>query len=180
MRTRFSRLGLALVALLTGSMAIAGDADLSPAKDAQYLPAYGSGALWWKGREQLAGFRNTARVAPARRIEAGGTVLALPRDDTDLGNVPVTWDGGAMTVDEYVERQRVAGLLVIKDGVIRYERYALGNDENSRWVSFSVAKSVVSLLFGAALRDGYVGSVDDRVTDYLPRLKGSSYDQTTI
>ena len=67
-------------------------------------------------------------------------------------------------------RQSVAGLLVIKNGRIVYERYGLGNDENSRWVSYSVAKSVTSMLIGAAVKDGYIASVDDPVTDYLPRL----------
>ena len=74
----------------------------------------------------------------------------------------------------------VSALLVIKDGNIVCERYQLGNDANSRWVSFSVAKSVTSMLIGAAIKDGYISSVDDKVTDYLPLLKNCSYDQATI
>ena len=83
-------------------------------------------------------------------------------------------------MDEYFEQQSVAGLLVLKDGKVAYERYGLGNDRNSRWVSFSVSKSVVSMLYGAALRDGYIHSVDESPTDYLPRLRGSSYDGATL
>ena len=71
-------------------------------------------------------------------------------------------------------------MLVIKDGQIVYERYGLGNTENSVWGSYSVAKSVTSMLIGAAIRDGYIASVDEKISDYLPRLKGSSYDQSTI
>jgi CubicO group peptidase (beta-lactamase class C family) len=74
----------------------------------------------------------------------------------------------------------VAGLLVIRDGTIIYERYGLGNNENSRWVSFSVTKSVVSMLYGAAIRDGYIAGVDEKVTAYLPRLKNSPYDEASI
>ncbi len=85
-----------------------------------------------------------------------------------------------MTLAEYLEQQSVAGLLVIKDGAIVYERYRLGNDRDSRWISYSVTKSVVSMLVGAAIRDGYIASVDEKVTDYLPRLKGSAYDQASI
>jgi CubicO group peptidase (beta-lactamase class C family) len=69
---------------------------------------------------------------------------------------------------------------VIKNGTIVYERYGLGNSEDSLWISFSVAKSVVSMLVGAAIEDGYIASVEEKVTDYLPRLKGSSYEQATI
>jgi CubicO group peptidase (beta-lactamase class C family) len=85
-----------------------------------------------------------------------------------------------MTVDDYVRRQRVGGLLVIHDGDVVYERYGLGNDENTRWISFSVAKSVVAMLIGAAIQDGYIDSVDEPVTAYLPRLADSSYQDTTI
>jgi len=75
---------------------------------------------------------------------------------------------------------RVAGLLVIKNDRIVTERYELGNTETSRWISFSVAKSVVSMLAGAAIEDGYIKSVDDKVTDYIPLLKGSPYADATI
>ena len=67
-------------------------------------------------------------------------------------------------------------IIIIKDGEIVYERYGLGNSEDTLWISFSVAKSVVSMLMGAAVQDGYIKSLDEKVTDYLPRLKNSSYD----
>lgn len=172
--------GLMLVLLLCRVAVAADPDDLSPERDAQYLPEFGSSALWWQGREQLAGFRNTSAVVPVRRIEAGTQVLALPSAEVDLGGVPIEFGDATLTVNDYIERQRVAGLLVLKDGVIRYERYALGNTAASRWVSFSVAKSVVSMLFGAAVADGYIASVDEPVTDYLPRLKASAYEKTTI
>ncbi len=85
-----------------------------------------------------------------------------------------------MTMDEYFNSQSVAGLLVIKDGNIVYERYGLGNTRDTPWLSFSVTKSVVSMLVGAAIKDGFIASIDEPVTDYLPRLKGSAYDQVTI
>jgi CubicO group peptidase (beta-lactamase class C family) len=85
-----------------------------------------------------------------------------------------------MTLDEYFVQKNVAGLLVLKDGKIAYERYGLGNTSDSRWISFSVTKSVVSMLVGAAIQDGYIESVDEKVSEYLPRLKGSPYDESTI
>jgi CubicO group peptidase (beta-lactamase class C family) len=136
--------------------------------------------LFWSPEQQVAGYRNIDKVFPTRRIVAGGTPLTLPVDVVDLGQVQIRQGDVVMTVDEYFSGQRVAGLLVIKNGTIVYERYGLGNTEDSRWISFSVAKSVVSMLVGAAIEDGYIASVDEKVTDYLPRLKGSSYDQSTI
>ena len=98
----------------------------------------------------------------------------------DLNDVEINLNDASMSVGEYFTKQSIAGLLVIKNGRILYERYGLGNTEDSRWVSFSVAKSVVAMLIGAAIQDGYIASVNEKVTQYLPRLKGSSYDQSSI
>jgi len=120
------------------------------------------------------------KLSPTRKISAGGTVLELPRQLRDLGHVEIITDEQSLTVDEYFVQQNIAGLLVIKDGSIVYQRYGLGNTEDSLWVAFSVAKSVTSMLVGAAVQDGYIKSVDEKVTDYLPRLKNSAYDQSSI
>ena len=136
--------------------------------------------LMWTPEQQVAGYRNMNKLRPSRKIPAGGTVLGLPEELVELGGVEINIDDQSLTVDEYFVRQNVAGLLVIKDGNIVYERYGLGNTEDSLWVAFSVAKSVTSMLVGAAIQDGYIKSVDEKVTDYLPRLKNSAYDQSSI
>ena len=136
--------------------------------------------LFWTPQQQVAGYRNMDRIVPVRWIRAGDKPLPLPERLLDLDAVPVAHDGGQATVADILDDLSVAGLLVIKDGAIVYERYRLGNDRDSRWISYSVAKSVVSMLVGAAIRDGYIESVDEKVSDYLPRLKGSAYDQARI
>ena len=83
-------------------------------------------------------------------------------------------------LEDFMREQRVAGFLILQDGKIRLERYALGNSESNLWSSLSVAKSVTSTLVGAAIKDGYIKSVDDYVTDYIPDLKGSAYEKVTI
>src|SRR5204863_83272 len=114
-----------------------------------------------------------------RVIKAGTTPFPLPRTE---GNFDVsypfqgtTWDSGA-----FMKANKVSGLLVIKNGKIVLERYGLGRTEKDRWVSFSVTKSVTSTLVGAAIKDGTIKSLDARVTDYIPSLKGSAYDGVTI
>ena len=49
-----------------------------------------------------------------------------------------------------------------------------------RWTSFSVAKSFTSTLLGAAVKDGFVASMDDPVTKYLPKLAGTAYDGVSV
>jgi CubicO group peptidase (beta-lactamase class C family) len=73
-----------------------------------------------------------------------------------------------------------AGLLILKHGQIALERYGMGNGPESRWNSFSTAKSITATLVGAALYDGTIGSLDDRCDVYLPRLRGSAYDGVTV
>ena len=152
---------------------------VDPADDGQHLGSP-EDVLFWTPEQQVVGYRNSDRIFPTRRIAAGPDVLELPYAKTDLDKVTIVLGDASMTVDEFFDRQNVAGLLVIREGEILYERYGLGNNENSRWISYSVAKSVVAMLVGAAIRDGFIDSVDEKVTDYLPRLKGSSYDQSSI
>lgn len=165
--------------LLLGSAALADAPYVDPAEDAEHFGNLEQ-LLFWTPQQQVAGYRNMDKLVPVRWIRAGDRPLLLPEKPADLGAVSILHEGGDLTVADYLERQSVAGLLVIKDGAIAYERYRLGNDRDSRWLSYSVTKSVVSMLVGAAIRDGYIESVDEMVSDYLPRLKGSAYDQARI
>lgn len=152
---------------------------IHPADDAEHF-GDPDDVLVWSVEEKIAGFRNADRLYDTRTIQSRRDAAPLQRALVDLDDVEVQVGDESMTVDEFFEQKNVAGLLVIKDGRIVYERYGLGNTPRTRWVSFSVAKSVVSLLFGAAIEDGYISDVDDKITDYLPRLKGSSYEDATI
>lgn len=153
--------------------------EIDPADDESYLGNY-EDLYGWTPHQIVAGFRNMNRILPSRGVSAGDSVLSLPVDLINLDDVVIRSDDVTMTLDEYFVQQSVAGLLVIKDGKIAYERYGLGNTEDTRWVSFSVAKSVTSMLVGAAVEDGYIESVDENVTNYLPRLHGSSYEESSI
>jgi CubicO group peptidase (beta-lactamase class C family) len=170
---------LVLSLLLTVSATHAKAPFVDPANDLENLGPPDR-FLFWTPQQQVAGYRNIDRVFPTRVITADSTLLELPSDPVDLGKIRVQTEASSMTIDEYFVQQNVAGLLVIKDGKIAYERYGLGNTPTSRWISFSVTKSVVSMLVGAAIRDGYIESVDEKVSDYLPRLKGTPYDDSTL
>ncbi len=165
---------------LIGACAVSAEAPrIDPADDASHF-GDPERQLFWTPREQLAGYRNMDKISPTRRVVAGGNPYPLATEEIDLGGVDIVTDDVAMTVDEYIEKQNVAGLIVVRNDTIVYERYELGNTAESRWLSYSVAKSVTSLLVGAALEEGYIRSIDESVTDYLPRLKNSSYAQSSI
>ncbi len=125
-------------------------------------------------------FRNIDRLFPTRTIPRSAHPLPLPAADTPLGDLSFTDRGVRYTLDDYLGRNRVSGLLILQDGRIRFERYRLGNSPRTRWMSMSVAKSITSTLVGAALKQGYIASLDDAVTKYVPALAGSAYEGVSI
>ncbi|MCB1690292.1 MAG: serine hydrolase [Halioglobus sp.] len=130
--------------------------------------------LFWTTPQRDALFRALdwiPVISMSNTIEAGGTAFPLPQGDTI--DLPVD-------IDAYMSEQRTAGLVIIQDGKVRLERYGLDFDAEGRWTSFSVAKSFTSTLVGAAIKDGFIKSIDDSVSDYIPGLKGSVYDDVSI
>ena len=136
--------------------------------------------LFWSQDKRDTEFGNIELHYPTREIKSANPTMALPYQPTDLSGVKYEVEGTHYTLEDHMTSLHVGGLLVVHKGDIVYERYGLANDEDTRWIAFSVAKSVTSMLIGAAIQDGYIESVDDPVTDYLPRLKGGSYDGVTI
>jgi CubicO group peptidase (beta-lactamase class C family) len=89
--------------------------------------------------------------------------------------------GGRLnTIDDYLAHQRVTGLLVIKDDQVLVERYQYDRKPTDRLTSNSMAKSLVSIGIGFALSEGRIRSLDDRVIEYVPELKGNLYGETRI
>ena len=113
-----------------------------PADDLKHLGPQ-ENILFWSPQQQLAGYRNIDKIFPTRSIKTGDFIHTLPPEPAGLEDLEIATDDTVLSLDEYFTRQRVAGLLVIKSGKIVYERYGLGNTQDSVWVSFSVAKSVI-------------------------------------
>ena len=167
------------VVLFAAPAAEAGAPYVDPATDAEHFGPP-TQFLFWQPKQKVAGFRNIASIYPTRSIQAGEQVLALPLATEPVSDVDYMVEGEPFGLDDFIDHNHVVGLIALKDGLIHLERYAAGNTEHSLWVSFSVAKSVVAMLLGAAVADGYIESVDEKVTAYLPRLQGSAYDAVTI
>jgi CubicO group peptidase (beta-lactamase class C family) len=133
-------------------------------------PAYRVGS--WSAMDRVSGM-------PIRSVARASPVTPLPV----AAQAPVIiWRSGAhsYTLDEYLEQQRVTGLLILKNGEIVAERYRYGRDDTARFLSFSMSKSVTSLLVGVALARGVIASLDDPAEKYATDLAGSSYGATPI
>jgi CubicO group peptidase (beta-lactamase class C family) len=116
---------------------------------------------------------------PARTIPAPKQPVPLARAASELV-VRYRFAGLDLTLDDYLDRQPVTGLLIAKDNTILAERYQYGRTDTDRLASFSMAKSVVALLIGIALKEGAIRSVDDLAETYVPGLKDTEYGRTPI
>lgn len=134
--------------------------------------------LMWTQEQRDFAFPRMEELAPVHTISNGETVLELPQGETL--DVAIEIDGASWTLDDYLADQRAGGMVVIHNGAIRLEQYRMGADSDTRWTSFSVAKSFTSTLVGAAILDGHIGSLEDAVTTYIPELVGSGYDGVTV
>ncbi|QFT72034.1 serine hydrolase [Ruegeria sp. THAF33] len=106
--------------------------------------------------------------------------------DLPRGNAP-TWElpyGEGFDLpegtDTWINERSVTSLLIMQNGKIRFEEYYLGTGSDDRRISWSVAKSYLSALFGILLQEGAIDSLDDPVVKYAPKLAGSAYDRATI
>ncbi|MDC3124072.1 beta-lactamase family protein [Gammaproteobacteria bacterium] len=139
-----------------------------------------AGILFWGPDQQVYGFPRLAELYPTRSIQGQVVPLQLSVKLRNLDAFRYSYAGQIHTIDSHMQSERTAGLLVIQNGEIKVERYGLEHHAKAPWVSFSVTKSVVSMLFGAAVKDGYIASIDDPVSDYLPVFADSPYADVSI
>src|SRR5690606_38758678 len=106
----------------------------------------------WRPDGPMDGGNDKTNPFPVRWVARGDHVHGLPMASRQIG-AAWRWRDKDWTVDSYMGAYKVSGVLVLKDGEVVLERYAQGRQPTDRWVSQSVAKSVTSLLAGAAIQD---------------------------
>jgi CubicO group peptidase (beta-lactamase class C family) len=125
-------------------------------------------------------FARSDELFPVRVVEKGSVERKLPAAKIALKNVHFEAGGEKYDLFDYLALNRVAGLLILKNGEIVLEDYELGIGPGTHWPSYSMAKSATSTLIGAALLDGSITNLDDPVTKYVPALKGGGYDGVSV
>lgn len=125
-------------------------------------------------------FRNIDRLFPTRTVAGSSRPLRLPQAAVPLSDVRFSDQGKQYDLESYLELNRIAAILILQDGRVKLERYRFGNTDRTRWMSMSIAKSITSTLVGAALKDGFIRSLSDSVTRYVPSLKGTAYDGVSV
>jgi len=129
---------------------------------------------------EVATFEHGDALFSVNAVPRKGPVRPLPPAATKLKDLPFKSAGNNFDLFDYLAYNRVAALLVLKDGKVAFEDYELGAGPQTRWPSFSIAKSFSSTLVGAALQQGLISSLDDPLTRYVPQLEGGSYEGVSI
>lgn len=115
---------------------------------------------------------------PSRVVRRGGEIKPLRPSTSALAQLAIQDHGRRFDLYDYLSVNRVAGLLVLKDGAVVTEHYGLGIGPKTKWNSCSLAKSVAATLVGIALKDGMIESLDDPVTRYMPL--GGVYETVSV
>ncbi len=124
-------------------------------------------------------FRSMDTLFTHRKVTRSGAVSPFSREDYPL-EFTYDFEGKNYNPEEFLERTYTNAMLVLKDGKIVYEVYRNNSDPSTRFMGWSVTKSLTSLLVGVALEQGLIISLDEDITDYLPELRNGAYRGVTI
>ncbi len=129
---------------------------------------------------QINTFRNIHRLFPTRLVERGLEVSQFAREEKSLEDF--SFELGDRTYDlfDVLALNRVAAMMIVKDDNVIFERYFMGNTDQTRWMSMSVVKTISVMLIGAAIQDGYIDDIRDPITKYLPEFANTSYQNVTV
>ena len=143
-----------------------------------YPPLYVWRVLVWQDADA-----DDYRRFPMRAVAPRTDALPLPRR-LNVSAVQSAWQqaGGALPMEASLAELGTQAFLVVRDGQVIYEGYGNGASRETWVTSFSVAKSMLSTLFGIAVAQGAIRSIDDPVTRYVPELRerDARFDQVTL
>jgi len=117
---------------------------------------------------------------PKRDLESNDNKFYFQKRSSENISKEINYDKEFSSFEEYLEKNKTVAFLIIKNDTIQYENYFNGYDETSIVASFSMAKSVLSILIGCAIDDGLIKSVNEPITNYVPELKENGFEKVSI
>ncbi|MBC7170910.1 MAG: serine hydrolase [Polyangiaceae bacterium] len=150
---------------------------------AVYLRGFGRiamGLTLFHGAEQAENFSRAARLFPSTTMPKSQVPFRFPQGEPSPLPATFIYSDTTTNIDEFLAETDTSALLVLKDGKVRFERYYQTGGPDVHWLSWSVAKSFVSALVGIAVHEGHIASIEDPISKYVPRFRGSGYDGVRI
>lgn len=137
--------------------------------------------LLFEPDQRISNFQNMENIYPTRRVRAGEEHFQFTRaDQPDALPDAFEFKGKPVSSNEFLERSVTTGIMLIQSDQLLHEAYFHDANADTRFTSWSVAKSFVSTLIGIALKENKIASLEEPITRYVPELKGSAYDGVPI
>ena len=145
---------------------------------AQHYPV-GDRDSWGNPGYSVGSYTHFERIFPTHRVERAAAPSPWRRSAHEP-QIHYLFRGRTGTVDTYLAHFPATGLLLLQDDTILIERYQYGRNDSDRFTSNSMAKSIMALLVGIAVKEGRIRSIDDHAARYIPRMQGSLYGETSL
>lgn len=139
----------------------------------------GNADTMWEDHYLVGSYRHLDEILPTRTVRAAAEPLPLARGEP-VGAFEYRFDGATRRLEAYIDAARMTGLIAVRDGQVRFERYAHGATPDSRLTGMSITKSVVSTLVGIALHEDRIDDLSDPIDRYVPALADTGYAGVSI
>jgi CubicO group peptidase (beta-lactamase class C family) len=121
------------------------------------------------------------RKFPSRNLHHEGPAFTFypadkiksPKNIQDTSHIETSFE-------DYMTANKTVAFVIIQNDTIKYEKYFKGYDQASIVPSFSMAKSITSILIGCALDEGLIKSIAEPVTNYIPELQKNGFEKVSI
>ena len=145
----------------------------------------GTGAAVFKDCYKVGSFSHIAEIFPHNTARPASNPLRFDTAPADMLQDFRYYDlkdqqQAPRTIQEYLDTHRVTGLLILHRDQILFEKYQYDRGPGDSMLSHSMSKTILALLIGVAIEDGYLKSVDERVDEVLPDFKDSAFGPATI
>ena len=140
----------------------------------------GSSLRSFKDENLAYTFQHTPEIQPTKKISRGNDPFQFLKEENVSLADGFRFKGGFYPTEGFLEDTKTSALLVVKDDVIKYEKYFYGGDPQTLFSSNSMGKSFVSALMGIAVAEGAVESIEDPIGMYVPEFAGTDLESIPI
>ncbi|EAW31773.1 hypothetical protein GP2143_04965 [marine gamma proteobacterium HTCC2143] len=137
------------------------------------------GLTLFSGAEQYENFNRMEEIYPVTTMTASAEPFEFEKGNTISLPPSFPYNGKDVDVERFLAETDTSALLVIHNGEVRFEQYMLTGGRDVNWLSMSVSKSFIATGIGIAVDDGLIDILKP-ITDYVPGLSGSAYDNVRI
>lgn len=134
----------------------------------------------FSGEEQYENLNRFYKFIDSSTLSPSSNPLNFKSSKTISLPSSFNFNDAVIGTEDFLQRTDTSALLILQNGRIQFEKYWLTGGENVQWMSMSVAKSFISALVGIAIRDGHINNIEEAISDYVPELKNSPYNNVRI